>query len=182
LVRNIVSIGILTENGKRYLSAISGLDFKEYTDFVLNASDLRHIYKEHYGTNEKDSGNNIPLTDADIVNMIDVISEPEKIIFLGKNPIDGTNRFDFLKESECGTYNLLEVYGKVGGRLTAKTFYKTKKGISQRVIEIEKSPQLSTSKTTGASLPLETTIPTMLVPMLTENKVTTNFSEKQENS
>lgn len=174
-----IPIGQLTEEGKRYLSDISGLGFKTFTDIAVNASELRHIYNEHYGSNEKDKGNNIPLTDEDIANMVDVISKPEGIIFLGKNPIDGVNSFAFLKSAErTGTYNLLEVYGKVGGRLTAKTFYKTKKGINRRIMEL--NPQLSTSKTTGESLSSAADkVPTMLIPLSLVGKDTSETSKNQ---
>jgi hypothetical protein len=56
-----LSIGKLTPEGKRYLESISGLQLKDDIDFALNPSDLVHIYNEHYGENEKDKGNNIPL-------------------------------------------------------------------------------------------------------------------------
>ncbi|MDR1226818.1 MAG: hypothetical protein LBK47_07980 [Prevotellaceae bacterium] len=174
-----VPLGRLTEDGKRYLANISGLGFKAFTDIAVNASELRHIYNEHYGDNEKDKGNNIPLTDEDIINMVDVISKPESIVFLGKNPINGVNNFAFLKRATVeGTYNLLEIYGKAGGCLTAKTFYKTKKGINRRIMEL--NPQLSTSKTTGESLSSAARkIPRMLIPLPLLGKDTTEASENQ---
>ena len=46
--------------------------------------------------------------------------------------------FYFFKEAEDGTYNLMEIYSDRKGNLTAKTFYKTRKGSKQRVIDIEK--------------------------------------------
>jgi len=39
------------------------------------------IYNEHYGENEKDSGKNIPLDDADISNLVDVIIHPDMVMF-----------------------------------------------------------------------------------------------------
>ena len=55
------SIGKLTEEGRVYLERLSGLRMsKTDIDFVLNPSDLKHIYNDHYGDNEKDKGNNIP--------------------------------------------------------------------------------------------------------------------------
>ena len=181
-----VPIGRLTEEGKKYLSDISGLDFKNYTDFALNMSDLRHIYNEHYGTNEKDKGNNIPLTDNDIKNILDVISNPEKILFLGKDN-DRVNKFAFLRMADNGTYNLVEVYGKKSGQLTAKTFYKTKKGIEQRELELKKAPYLSTSETDGVlsqrDIALDTKIPQMLegisdVAKIQQKNEFTDISEK----
>ncbi|GHT81322.1 hypothetical protein FACS189467_5190 [Bacteroidia bacterium] len=179
-----VPIGQLTEEGRKYLSKISGLNFKQFVDIVLHPSDLRHIYNDHYGNNEKDRGNNIPLTDEDITGIVDIISNPDYILFLGYDSKTQSNKFSFLKSDANGTYNLLEVYGDRRGNLTAKSFFKTKKGINQRVVELQKKHSLLPTSETyfGASLPLETTIPTMLVPMLTESKGTTNFSKKQENS
>ena len=61
-----ISISRLTDEGKAYLEQISGASFKEKVDFVLNPSDLMHIYKDHFGNNEKDKGQNIPLDIEDI--------------------------------------------------------------------------------------------------------------------
>ncbi len=140
-----VSIGKLTEKGKEYLSKISGLDFREYTDFMLNPSDLRHIYNDHYGENEKDKGNNIPLTDEDIKSILDVVSTPDRIIFLGKDPKTNTNKFTFLKKNQTGIYRLVEVYGEKGGKLTAKSFLNSRKDIDK--ITEELNSLFSTSET-----------------------------------
>ena len=122
-------------SGRQYLESISGLHFKEKISFILNASDLRHIYKEHYGSNEKDTGNNIPLTDKDIRSLVDVICSPDQIVY-GLDKKDGRKIFYFLKDSGNGAYNLAEVYSDKHGNLTAKTFYKTKKGSHPRAVEL----------------------------------------------
>ncbi|MBQ7684372.1 MAG: hypothetical protein IJT48_07760 [Bacteroidaceae bacterium] len=155
-----IPIGELTEEGRKYLEQLSGLTMKPRVSFVLNASDLRHIYNEHYGENEKDKGSNIPLTDEDIVSMVDVITQPDRIVY-GETKRDGMKLFYFLKDSGNGTYNLAEVYTDKRGNLTAKTFYKTKKGSHQRANDILNSPKLSTSETDGASLNSSAKIPTL---------------------
>ncbi|MDR0824034.1 MAG: hypothetical protein LBN74_03000 [Prevotella sp.] len=137
-----VTIGTITESGKQFLSAISGLDFREYGSFELNPSDLIHIYNDHFGENEKDKSKNNPLTDEDIRDMVDVLYSPEKVLFLGKDKKTGLNLFAFLKPSKNGTYNLMEVYGNKGGKLTAKSYYNTKKDIDQRVMELQKENSL----------------------------------------
>ena len=38
-----------------------------------------HIYKDHFGNNEKDKGQNRPLDIEDIRSLADVISSPDKI-------------------------------------------------------------------------------------------------------
>lgn len=146
-----VEIGRLTDAGREYLEKLSGVKMKEAVSFVLNPSDLVHIYREHFGANEKDKGNNIPLSNEDIRAIADVIANPERIIF-GKEP-DGLKRnlFYFLSSAKEGAYNLLEIYGDRKGNLTAKTFYKTRKGVSQRVLSFMKSEHL-TSVTDGATL------------------------------
>lgn len=122
-----IEIGVLTKEGRDYLEKLSGMKMKERVSFVLNPSDLVHIYRDHFGNNEKDKGNNIPLTIEDIRSIVDVVANPERIIF-GKEP-DGLKRnlFYFLAPAKEGTYNLLEIYGDRKGNLTAKTFYKTKR-------------------------------------------------------
>lgn len=146
-----VEVGELTKDGKEYLEKISGIKMKENISFVLNPSDLAHIHKDHFGRNEKDLGNNIPLTIEDIRNIAGIISKPEKIIF-AMEP-NGLHRkmFYFLAPAPEGAYNLLEIYSDKKGNLTAKTFYKTRKAVSQRVLSLLESEHL-TSATDGASL------------------------------
>jgi hypothetical protein len=146
-----ISIGKLTEEGKKYLSGISGLDFRNFTDFRLNTSDLRHIYKDHFVENEKDKGNNIPLTEEDIMKIIDVIVNPDNVSFLGYDKNKDANKFEFLKENKTGTYHLIEVYGKRGGKLTAKTFFNKKRMTTNEVLKSERLPPLYVRNVSGAS-------------------------------
>ena len=146
------SIGRISSQGKAYLENLSGLKFKEYVDFVLNPSDLNHIRSDHYGENEKDNGNNVPLNDEDIQNMVDVLNQPDAILY-GVDKQDGRKLFFFLKDAGNGLYNLTEVCSTKKGNLTAKSFFKSRrKGIDQRVMEI-KQTLLPTSVTySGESL------------------------------
>ena len=155
------SIGMLSVDGKAYLEKLSGLKFKEFVDFVLNPSDLNHIRSDHYGENEKDKGNNVPLTDEDIQNMVDVLNQPDGILY-GVDKKDGRKLFFFLKHAGNGLYNLTEVCSTKKGNLTAKSFFKSKKkGISQRVMEIKDS-LLPTSVTySGEFLSSDAKIPTL---------------------
>lgn len=61
-----------------------------------------------------------------------------------------------------GSYNLLEIYADKKGNLSSKTYYKTKKGVSQRVINIFNTLH-STSATDG------TTLSNTKVPQMFEN-------------
>ena len=171
------SIGRLSEQGKIYLENLSGLKFKEYVDFVLNPSDLNHIRSDHYGENEKDKGNNIPLTDEDIENMVDVLNQPDGILF-GIDKKDGRKLFFFLKDTGNGLYNLTEVCSTKKGNLTAKSFFKSKKkGIDQRVMEIKQS-LLPTSVTySGETLSSDAKIPS-LFELSKDN--TENLSESDD--
>ena len=155
------SIGRLSADGKAYLEELSGLRFKEFVDFVLNPSDLNHIRSDHYGENEKDKGNNVSLTDEDIQNMVDVLNQPDGILY-GVDKKDGRKLFFFLKDAGNGLYNLTEVCSTKKGNLTAKSFFKSqKKGISQRVMEIKDS-LLPTSVTySGEFLSSDAKIPTL---------------------
>lgn len=155
------SIGRLSVDGKAYLEKLSGLKFKEFVDFVLNPSDLNHIRSDHYGENEKDKGNNVPLTDEDIQNMVDVLNQPDGILY-GVDKKDGRKLFFFLKDAGNGLYNLTEVCSTKKGNLNAKSFFKSKKkGISQRVMEIKDS-LLPTSVTySGEFLSSDAKIPTL---------------------
>ena len=66
----------------------------------------------------------------------------------GKN---GRKSFYFLMDTPDGAYNLLEVYADMKGNLSSKTYYKIKKGVSQRVMNISSSLH-STSVADGATL------------------------------
>ena len=163
-----VSIGTLTKEGKYYLEKLSGITFKDRVDFVLNPSDLVHIYKRHYGGNEKD-GRNIPLDINDIRSIADIISNPNKVIFSVEEGAQERKMFSFLKEAEEGSYNLLEIYSDRKGNLTAKSFYKSKEGVSQRAISLTRTLH-STSGTDGATLNTDAKIPQMFETSDMENK------------
>ena len=154
------AIGKLTQEGRAYLETVSGLKMKEDIDFILNPSDLRHIHNDHYGANEKDKGNNVPLTDDDIRKMVDVISAPERVIY-GIDKKTGNKVFVFLSTNPDGTYNLAEIYTDRRGNLTAKSFYNTKKTISQRVNELLTSSPRLTSATEGASSSSDAKVPNL---------------------
>ena len=154
-----ISIGTLTDEGKAYLEQISGVAFKDKVDFVLNPSDLVHIYKGHFGNNETDE-RSIPLDIEDIRSIADVVSFPDRIIYAKENAGEKRKMFFFLKEADNGAYNLLEIYADKKGNLTAKTFYKTKEGVSQRAITLSKSLH-TTSETAGATLNDGAKIPQM---------------------
>ena len=159
-----VSVGRLSPEGKAFLERLSGLKMKEHVDFVLNPSDLKHIYNDHFGNNEKDRGNNVPLTRNDFGNFYGVLSNPDGIVY-GVDKNDGRKLFFFLKQKFPGLYNLAEVCSTKKGNLTAKSYYITKKGINQRVMEI-KSTLLPTSVTYSGESLSDTKI-----PLLFENTV-----------
>ena len=163
-----ISIGRLTDAGKAYLERISGVSFKDKVDFVLNPSDLVHINKGHFGNNKTDE-RNIPLDIEDIRSIADVVSFPDRIIYAKENAGEKRKMFFFLKEAENGTYNLLEIYADKKGNLTAKTFYKTKEGVSQRAMTLSKSLH-TTSETDGATLYDGAKIPQMFESTSIENE------------
>lgn len=170
-----VSVGRLTDEGKAYLEQISGVKFKDKVDFVLNPSDLVHIYKGHFGNNETDV-RSIPLDIEDIRSIADVVSSPDRIIYSKENTGEKRKMFFFLKEAGNGAYNLLEIYADKKGNLTAKTFYKTKEGVSQRAITLSKSLH-TTSETDGATLNNDAKIPQMFEPTSIEGEISTRQGE-----
>lgn len=145
------SIGTFTQEGKKFLEDLSGLKMKDKIDFVLNPSDLKHMNKDHFGDNEKDPGRNIPLTEEDLRSMVDVIMNPEQVVY-GIEKMDNRKAFFFLKQAEDGTLNLAEIYSDKKGNLTAKSYYKTKKGVDQRVMEIKNSLLPTPEASSGSPL------------------------------
>ena len=152
-----VEVGQLTAEGKAYLEHLSGMTLKNEVSFVLNPSDLVHIYRRHYGKNEKD-GRNIPLTKEDIRQMSEIVSSPDRIVFGKETSGNQRNMFFFLKEANDGSYNLMEVYSDKKGNLTAKSFFKSKEGVSQRAMLLNESSTL-TSVTDGATLSDDAKLP-----------------------
>lgn len=152
-----VEIGRLTQDGRDYLEKLSGLLFKENVSFVLNPSDLLHIYKRHFGKNETD-GRNIPLTIEDIRNISDIITNPDKVVYAREKDGQKRNMFFFLKGTADGSYNLMEIYSDSKGNLTAKSFFKIKEGVSQRAMLLHESSTL-TSVTDGATLSDDAKLP-----------------------
>ncbi len=161
-----VSVGSLTEDGKKYLSELSGLTFRERTSLMLNPSDLRHIYSEHYGQNEKDRGRNIPLTDNDIANLADVMAAPDEVVYLGYDRRTDSKKFAFLKKNEGGAYNLLEVYGNSGGKLSVKTFFNAKQSKAAKGKKI--STLLSTSENDSGVLAQRAMVLNKAIPKLVD--------------
>ena len=136
-----VEVGKLTADGKAYLEKLSGMMLKDDVSFVLNPSDLVHIHNRHFGNNEHD-GRNIPLTKDDIRAIASIVSNPSRIVYAKEKTGSQRNLFFFLKENETGSYNLLEVYADRKGNLTSKSFFKSKEGVSQRVISLKNDPTL----------------------------------------
>lgn len=145
-----LEVGKLTQGGRAFLEKLSGVKMKENVSFVLNPSDLVHIYRRHYGKNEKD-GRNIPLTKEDVRQISEIVSSPDRIVFGKEKNGNQRNMFFFLKEANDGSYNLMEVYSDKKGNLTAKSFFKSKEGVSQRAMLLNESSTL-TSVTDGATL------------------------------
>ena len=152
-----VEVGKLTPEGKEYLEKLSGVKLKDEVSFVLNPSDLAHINRRHFGDNETDA-RNIPLTKEDIRSIGKILNAPDRIVY-GKETV-GNQRsmFFFLKETEDGSYNLMEVYSDRKGNLTAKSFFKSKEGVSQRAMLLNESSTL-TSVTDGATLLSDANLP-----------------------
>lgn len=145
-----VEVGILTKEGREYLEKLSGVKLKEIVSFVLNPSDLVHIYRRHFGKNESDV-RNIPLTISDIRQMAEIVANPDRVIFGKEKSGNLRNMFFFLKDGANGSYNIMEVYADRKGNLTAKSFFKSKEGVSQRAMLLNESSTL-TSVTDGATL------------------------------
>ena len=109
------AVRTLYSKGKEVASQLFGMKFFD----VAKTPDFMK-------KNEKDKGNNIPLTDEDILNLVDVLNQPDGILF-GIDKRDGRKLFFFLKDAGNGLYNLTEVCSTKKGNLTAKSFFKTRK-------------------------------------------------------
>ena len=76
------------------------------------------------------------------------------------------------KHNPNGTLNLAEVYSNKYGKLTTKSYYKTRRGTSQRIDDLKTSPRL-TSVTDGASPLLIANIPKLFETAI-ENEICFN--------
>lgn len=170
-----LEVGRLTAEGKAYLEKLSGVKFKDKVSFVLNPSDMVHIYRRHFGDNERD-GRNIPLGVEDIRQMAEIISSPDRVVFGKEASGNARKMFFFLKGTEGGSYNLMEVYSDRKGNLTAKSFFKSKEGVSQRVMLLGESSTL-TSVTDGATLFDGAKLPTFFEYPKSEEEKTIRFRD-----
>lgn len=170
-----LEVGRLTAEGKAYLEKLSGVKFKDKVSFVLNPSDMVHIYRRHFGDNERD-GRNIPLGVEDIRQMAEIISSPDRVMFGKEASGNARKMFFFLKGTDGGSYNLMEVYSDRKGNLTAKSFFKSKEGVSQRVMLLGESSTL-TSVTDGATLFDGAKLPTFFEYPKSEEEKTTRFRD-----
>ena len=91
------------------------------------------------------------MTEEDLRSMVDVIMNPEQVVY-GIEKMDNRKAFFFLKQAEDGTLNLAEIYSDKKGNLTAKSYYKTKKGVDQRVMEIKNSLLPTPEASSGSPL------------------------------
>ena len=105
-----------------------------------------HIYKGHIGGNEDDTSNLIPLSNNDIRRIVDILYHPDAVAYLGED--NKGKKFVFFLEGEIGCFNLIDVYAQKRGKLTVKTYYHTKKGVSQSAMIL----LAQTSETYGATL------------------------------
>ena len=71
---------------------------------------------------------------------------------------DKRNMFFFMKGTEDGSYNLLEVYANSWGNLTSKSFFKSKESVSQRAMLLNESSTL-TSLSDGPTLSIGAKLP-----------------------
>ena len=93
-----VEVGRLTAEGKNYLEKLSGKQMRGVVSFVINPSDMVHIYRRHFGKNEKD-GRNIPLTKADIRMMHKIVCSPDRVVYAMESNCQKRGMFFFLKKS-----------------------------------------------------------------------------------
>lgn len=149
---------LFAESGRIFLSQLSGLEFKSEIHFYVHPDDLKHIYKGHMGVNEKDISNLIPLSIEDIRRIVDVLYHPDAIAYLGED--SKGKKFVFFLEGEIGCFNLIDVYAQKRGKLTVKTYYHTKKGVTQSAMTL----LAQTSETYGATLSIAN------IPIILEHK------------
>lgn len=126
-----ITVGYFNDYAKSLIEEVSGLKLKKQVSFEINESDVRHSVKEHLGTNEIDN-RNYPIKREDYDKILDIASNPDRIIYIGVEKNTGLKLFSFQKEYENGDYAIVKFVGKSGGRLSFKTFYQNKKGVQQR--------------------------------------------------
>ncbi|MDY3443410.1 ParB N-terminal domain-containing protein [Riemerella anatipestifer] len=135
-----ITVGYFNDYAKSLIEEVSGLKLKHRVSFEINESDVRHSIKEHFGKNETDSRNH-PIQKEDYDKILDIASNPDRIVYIGVDGKTGLKLFSFQKEYENGDFAIVKFIGKSGGRLSFKTFYQNKKGIHQRQnADLKQSP------------------------------------------
>ncbi|MFX1667812.1 hypothetical protein JZ968_06465 [Riemerella anatipestifer] len=135
-----ITVGYFNDYAKSLIEEVSGLKLKHRVSFEINESNVRHSIKEHFGKNETDSRNH-PIQKEDYDKILDIASNPDRIVYIGVDGKTGLKLFSFQKEYENGGFAIVKFIGKSGGRLSFKTFYQNKKGIHQRQnADLKQSP------------------------------------------
>ena len=100
--------------------------------FNSRKSDVRFMFAGEKGAAEADKADEQTIR----MDNLDVAKQMEKA----------------KKQAEDGTLNLAEIYSDKKGNLTAKSYYKTKKGVDQRVMEIKNSLLPTPEASSGSPL------------------------------
>jgi hypothetical protein len=158
---DIIQLAKFNDKAKQVLESISGLKFKPEVTFEINEGELRHSKKRHFSNNESDH-RNIALNKEDYSEIINVINNPEIVNYIGVDEKTGNKLFEFIKkDSNNNDYVIVQAYGKSGGRLTLKTFFKNQEGIRQRQNAVN-TPSANVQNRFEASLPDGTNVQNFL--------------------
>ncbi len=173
-------ISTLSNDAKSILTRISALSFKPIKTIEITEEHIRHSINQHFGNNETDE-RIIPLVKSDFEEINEIIGSPDSISFIGIDPKTGLNLFEFKKETTEGNFAIIQWYGKSGGRLSLKTFYKNKNDIQQRSDANSQTSQRP--KTTVAFLSdanIETIIEFMDDKAIQENTIFEKIKNEKE--
>ncbi|KUF38973.1 hypothetical protein AS361_03760 [Myroides marinus] len=158
---DIIQLAKFNDKAKQVLESISGLKFKPEVTFEINEGELRHSKKRHFSNNESDH-RNVALNKEDYSEIINVINNPEIVNYIGVDEKTGNKLFEFIKkDSNNNDYVIVQAYGKSGGRLTLKTFFKNQEGIRQRQNAVN-TPSANVQNRFEASLPDGTNVQNFL--------------------
>lgn len=87
-------------------ASAAGLNIAGYSH-VIDGSSVRHIIKNHFGAGREKARGQLPMSDADLLRLAEVIQSPDSVVFGTKNRL-GKDQVAYVKRMDDGSILYLE--------------------------------------------------------------------------
>jgi len=104
------SLGEITDKQKQDIQQATGINIEDYSEHILDESNIRHAWKRHTNAKIEESRNQIPLTEADFALIPFVLQE-----------------YDSIKEGLSGKLQTIEYHKRINGYIVVVEEIRTKR-------------------------------------------------------